>query len=303
MKGVFNLRLFHLAGLCAVVWLLLSCAASQLQYTPSVQRYGGSGITYSDAAGFDGCELKVMTLNVAHGRGTGFHQILQNSQQTVTNLDRINLLLNEVAPDIVALQEIDGPSFWSGRFNHVEYLASRSGFSDSVQASHVDAIGLSYGTALVSRLELSNSQAVTFDPSLSPVPKGFIVSTIRWPGRRGIDIDVVSVHLDFMSASVRKKQVDELVALLRARNNPVIVMGDLNSGWYQRESTAKYLVENLGLTAYRPEDTTMMTFPALGERLDWILISPDFEFSSYEVLGAEVSDHRGVVARLMLPER
>jgi endonuclease/exonuclease/phosphatase family metal-dependent hydrolase len=80
-------------------------------------------------------------------------------------------------------------------------------------------------------------------------------------------------------------------------------MGDLNSGWYQRESTTQYLVENLGLTAYRPEDATMMTFPALDERLDWILISSGIEFSSYEVLGAGISDHRGVVAKLMLPGR
>jgi endonuclease/exonuclease/phosphatase family metal-dependent hydrolase len=303
MNSVCDTRLYRVAGLLPLVWLLVSCATSQLHSTPTVQRYEGSAIPRSSVAGFENHELKVMTLNVAHGRGTGFHQLLQNSRETVTNLDRINILLNEVAPDIVALQEIDGPSFWSGNFSHVEYLASRSAFSGSVQASHVDGLGLSYGTALVSRLELSDSQAVTFDPSLSPVPKGFVVSTIRWPGRRGIDVDVVSVHLDFMSGSVRKKQADELVALLRARNNPVIIMGDLNSGWYQRESAAQYLVENLGLTAYRPEDATMMTFPALGERLDWILISSGIEFSSYEVLGAEVSDHRGVVARLTLPGR
>jgi endonuclease/exonuclease/phosphatase family metal-dependent hydrolase len=303
MRGILNLRLYRLAGLFPVAWLLLSCATSQLQYTPSVQRYEGSGIPCSGDVGSGDHELKVMTLNVAHGRGTGFHQMLQNTQQTVTNLDHINLLLTEVAPDIVALQEIDGPSFWSGKFNHVEYLASRSGFSHSVQALHVDAMGLAYGTALVSRLALSNSRAVTFDPSLSPVPKGFVVSTIRWPGWQGIDIDVVSVHLDFMSGSIRKTQADELVALLHARNNPVIVMGDLNSGWHQQESTAQYLVEQLGLTAYRPEDTTMMTFPALGERLDWILISSGIEFSSYEVLGTEVSDHRGIVARLTLPGR
>jgi endonuclease/exonuclease/phosphatase family metal-dependent hydrolase len=300
MRHVFNKRLYCAAGLLPFILLLLSCATTQLHSIPAVHRYQGSGIPDNGTRGSDKHGLKVMTLNVAHGRGTGFHQMLQYSDETVKNLDRISVLLNQVAPDVVALQEVDGPSFWSGNFNHLEYLAGRSVFTDSVQASHVDALGLSYGTALMSRLELLDPQAVTFDPSLSPVPKGFLVSTIRWPGSEGIDIDVVSVHLDFMSGSVRKKQADELIALLRARNNRVIIMGDLNSGWQQQDSAAQYLVGKLGLTAYQPEDRTMTTFPALGERLDWILISPGVEFSSYEVIGTRVSDHFGIVARLTL---
>jgi len=303
MRHVFNKRLYCAAGLLPLILLLLSCATTQLHSIPAVHRYQASGIPDNGIQGSDKHGLKVMTLNVAHGRGTGFHQMLQYSDETVKNLDRISILLNQVAPDVIALQEVDGPSFWSGNFNHLKYLASRSVFTDSVQASHVDAIGLSYGTALMSRLELLNPQAVTFDPSLSPVPKGFLVSTIRWPGSEGIDIDVVSVHLDFMSGSVRKKQADELIALLRARNNRLIVMGDLNSGWHRQDSAAQYLVEKLGLTAYQPEDRTMTTFPALGERLDWILISPGVEFSSYEIVGAGVSDHRGIVARLTLSGR
>ena len=163
------------------------------------------------------------------------------------NLDSINKLLNQAAPDIAAFQEIDGHSFWSGNFNHVEYLASHSMFTRSIQASHVDAMGLSYGTALISRQEMSNPQAVTFDPSLTLVPTGFVVSTISWPGRDSIDIDVVSVHLDFMSGWVRKKQADELIAVLRARNNHlIIIMGDMNSGWLPQDWHHNTWLRNLG---------------------------------------------------------
>ena len=241
-----------------------------------------------------------MTLNVAHGRGTSFHQMLQHSDETLRNLDNIATLLKDTAPDIIALQEADGPSFWSGNFNHVEYLASRGLFAHSIQASHVDAMGLSYGTALMSHLDLSDPQAITFDPSLSPVPKGFVVSTINWPGQENISIDVISVHLDFISASTRKKQADELIALLHDRNNHIIIMGDLNAEWHQQDSAAHYLAEKLGLTAYHPESRELATFPAFGERLDWILISSGLEFRSHEIIGAGISDHRGVVAELML---
>jgi endonuclease/exonuclease/phosphatase family metal-dependent hydrolase len=300
MRRVFNISIYCTGGLLLLVLLLPSCATTQLHSTPPVHYYQNSSIPshadrYSNEHG-----LKVMTLNVAHGRGTGFHQLLQHSDETVKNLDSINKLLNQAAPDIVALQEIDGPSFWSGNFNHLEYLASHSLFTRSIQASHVDAIGLSYGTALMSRQEMSNPQAVTFDPSLALVPTGFVVSTISWPGKDSIDIDVVSVHLDFMSGSARKKQADELIAVLRARNNRLIIMGDLNSGWLQQDSAAQYLVEKLGLKAYQPENSKLITFPVLGKRLDWVLISPGLEFSSYEVIGTGISDHRGVLAELTL---
>jgi endonuclease/exonuclease/phosphatase family metal-dependent hydrolase len=274
----------------------------ELHATPDVQAYqGGAQMHAPHTAGE--ASLRVMTLNVAHGRGTGFHQMLQYSDETVRNLDSIATLLRVTGPDVIALQEADGPSFWSGNFNHVEHLASNAGFTHSVQASHVDAMGLAYGTALMSRLDLSNPRAVTFDPSLSPIPKGFVVSTIRWPGEDLIDIDVVSVHLDFMSGAIRKKQADELIAVLRNRNHRVIVMGDLNSGWQQQGSAAQYLADSLGLNAYQPENNALVTFPALAERLDWILISPGLEFNSHEVIGAGISDHRGVLAELTLSRR
>jgi endonuclease/exonuclease/phosphatase family metal-dependent hydrolase len=300
MRRFFNISICCTGGLLLLILLLPSCATTQLHSTPPVHYYQNSNTPYDGDRHSDEYALKVMTLNVAHGRGTSFHQLLQHSDETVKNLDSINMLLNQVAPDIVALQEIDGPSFWSGNFNHLQYLASHSLFTRSIQASHVDAMGLSYGTALMSRQEMSNPQAVTFDPSLTLVPTGFVVSTISWPGRDGIDIDVVSVHLDFMSGSARKKQADELIAVLRARNNRLIIMGDLNSGWFQQDSAARYLVEKLGLKAYQPENSKLITFPMLGKRLDWVLISPGLEFSSYEVIGTDLSDHRGVLAGLTL---
>jgi len=300
MRRIFTRSLHFTGGLLLLLLLLPSCATVNLHSTPSVQSLQGAQPYGQKAKDSEQPGLKVMTLNVAHGRGTGFHQLLQHPDETRENLDNIATLLKDTAPDIIALQEADGPSFWSGNFNHVEYLGSRSEFSHSVQASHVDGMGLSYGTALMSRLDLSNPQAVTFDPSLSPVPKGFVVSTINWPGNKDIDIDVISVHLDFMSKSIRGKQAEELVRILRARNNHVIVMGDLNTEWQQQDSAAQYLAEKLGLTAFQPESTDLATFPALGERLDWILISSGLEFHSHEVIGNGISDHRSVVAEIIL---
>jgi endonuclease/exonuclease/phosphatase family metal-dependent hydrolase len=303
MIRVFVRGVYFSGGLLLLSLLLPSCATLDLNSTPPVRSYQDIAIPDGQAKASEESGLKVMTLNMAHGRGTGFHQLLQYSEETLKNLDNIATLLSDTAPDVIALQEADGPSFWSGNFNHVEYLANGGMFVHSVHAPHVDAMGLSYGTALMSRLDLSNPQAVTFDPSLSPVPKGFVVSTISWPGREEVALDVVSVHLDFMSGSIRKKQADELIEILRARNNRVVIMGDLNAGWQQQGSVAQYLTEKLGLTAYQPENSGLVTFPALGERLDWILISAGLGFHSHEIVGNGVSDHRGVVAELRLSSR
>jgi len=300
MNHFFEISTYCIGGLFLLVLLMPSCATTQLHSIPPVHDYEGSSISDQHDHHTAEAGLKVMTLNVAHGRGTGFHQMLQSSDEIMKNLDSIDMLVKQAAPDIVAFQEIDGPSFWSGRFNHLDYLASRGAFVRSILASHVDAIGLSYGTALMSRYDLSNPQAITFAPSLSLVPTGFVVSTVRWPGRDDILIDVVSVHLDFMSGSARKKQADELIAVLRARNNRLIIMGDLNTGWSQQGSAAQYLAEKLGLNAYQPENGKLITFPMLGKRLDWVLISPDLEFRSYDVIGTGISDHRGVLAELAL---
>lgn len=299
MSGVFISRFSFISGLLLMV-LLSSCATTDLHSTPSVQSYQGSK---GELSSIDPSRLKVMTLNIAHGRGTSFHQMLQYSDETKKNLDDIAMLLTNTEADVVALQEADRASFWSGNFNHVEYLARHSAFAYSIQASHVDALGLSYGTALISRLNLTNPQAITFAPSLSPVAKGFVVSTISWPGRADIEVDVVSVHLDFMSESVRKKQSDELIAILRASKNRIIVMGDLNTEWKKKNSAVQYLAENLGLSVYQSDNKGLITFPSLGVRIDWVLISTGLKFYSHEIIGTELSDHRGVVAELVVSNR
>ena len=280
--------------------LVSGCAAVHRDATPPVQSYQATENHTGDTTG---SSLRIMTVNIAHGRGESFHQLLQDTDTTVANLDSIATLLRCSGVDIVALQEADGPSFWSGNFNHVDYLANNGAFSQSVQGMHVDGLGLAYGTALMANLALNNPKAITFDPSLSPVPKGFVVSTVRWPGNADIEVDIVSVHLDFASAAVRRQQAAELIETLGRRGHPVIIMGDFNCDWSKESSPVRILCRELELKAYKPEKNTgQITFPYLKQRLDWILISGELTFASHRVLPDVVSDHLGVVAELVPTE-
>lgn len=290
------LRISHVLSMV----FLQACSTADLLTVPDIQTFGGGAGGQVQQVSQADPGLTVMTLNMAHGRGDSFHQLLQTTDTTLGNLDAIAAMLNREQPDVIALQEADGRCFWSGNFNHIAYLAERSTYSWAVNGQQVAGIGLAYGTALLSSFELRQPQAVTFDPSLAMIRKGFVVSVIDWPGQPDMQVDIVSVHLDFSSESTRRQQAHELIAVMRGRGRPMIVMGDLNTDWHHEDSTVRLIAGELDLNAHNPGAKGLETFPFSGKRLDWILLSKGLEFSGYRVVADVLSDHRGVVANVVL---
>ena len=237
--------------------------------------------------------LTVMTLNLAHGRKDGFHQIFQDQQTIQTHLNEVAHVLDRERPQVVAFQEADGPSLWSGNFNHVQYLAQHAKYGYFGQGEHVKGLGLSYGTALLSLRPLQHPYSFTFFPSLPLPPKGFVVGSLQ--SEQGF-IDIVSVHLDFARSSVRRRQMETMSHFLKFRNRSLIIMGDLNC----EQQELQPLIEKLGVHPYQPESQHFNTFPTSTKqkRIDWILISEKLDFLDYQVLKDVLSDHFGVVAKL-----
>lgn len=246
--------------------------------------------------------LKVMTINVAHGRKNGFHQILQKRSSIQVNLNDIVRVFMREQPHVIALQEADAPSRWSGHFDHVAYLARMSDYPFSVLAQHVQKRVVSYGTALLSKLDLTNPLAITFPPSPPTPSKGATICTVPWPGVPGTNVHVASVHLDFSRKSVRHRQVSEIIDNLSWRQGPLIVMGDFNCEWSSWNSPLRRLSEILNLRPYRPDAAGLHTFPDLFMRLDWILISRELEFFSHAVVDDVISDHFAVVSEIVLTQ-
>jgi len=246
--------------------------------------------------------LRLMTLNMAHGRGNDAYRLFQKGREVEVNLDDIAAVLRREDPDIVALQEADGPSIWSGMRDHVEYLAHKGGFPYSLRGEHVKGMKLSYGTALLSKIPLREPVSVTFHPSPPTLSKGFVAATVTWPGDPVVEIDVISLHLDFSRNSVRQRQMEDLIDILSSRNRISIVMGDFNCEWEARDSALHKLAEQCRLKGYCAGKAGMETFPLLGKRFDWVLVSSDLEFSTYEVLEDQLSDHRGVICEIRTSE-
>jgi len=248
--------------------------------------------------------LKVLTLNVAHGRKDGFNQLFLSKQTIQQNLSEISTVLEQTDADIVALQEADGPSRWSGKFDHVAAIAEQTSYPLYARASHAQSWLFDYGTALLSRGSFTEMLSHTFSPSPPTLNKGFILGQIAWQPKDSYEspllVDVVSVHLDFSRSSVRQQQIAEMVKILADRKNPMIILGDFNSDWLNDVSVVHELARRCRLHAYMPMADDLGTYNSNGRRLDWILLSNDLEFKSYTVLPDIVSDHYAVVAEVTL---
>lgn len=288
---LLGLVLLGFAGVCLLTWSM----AAEARVVPPVVALGQESGTTAGSAN----SLRVMTLNMAHSRNTSFNQVFLDEDEIYANLDAIAAVLLREGPAVVALQEADGASLWSGDFNHVAYLGRQSLYPWLVRGEHVRGFGLSYGTALLSKLPVSDPLAITFAPTPPTPAKGFVRFTVPWPGSDR-SIDVASVHLDFLRASVRAEQIACMVQELKNSPNPLVVMGDFNCQWTDREESLRTLARELDLRPCEPEDRNRVTFPVLKKRLDWILISPELDFAAYRTLSDTLSDHRGVVADLTL---
>lgn len=239
--------------------------------------------------------LTLVSLNLAHGRSDSFSQLLLSGKTIRHNLDNVAHYLQKVKADVVALQEADGPSNWSGKFDHVDHLAREAGYYGHVRSEHVNNWFGDYGTGLLSQLPIVESFGVTFQPTPPTTRKGFTLASIQWrydAARDPITVDVVSLHLDFARNTARKRQIMELLSVMRQRHNPTIIMGDFNNEWIATSFTTENFARFRTLHTIDHKDSLRFSYG--DKRLDWVLLSDELQFISYDIDDVELSDHRPV---------
>src|SRR5258708_3463709 len=85
-------------GVFAVPWAFTGPSGAQLTVHSVVSAETSLKQRKSDS-------LRVFSLNLAHGRRDGEHQVLQSRVAIRSHLDRVAAVLRREAPDLVALQE------------------------------------------------------------------------------------------------------------------------------------------------------------------------------------------------------
>ncbi len=251
--------------------------------------------------------LRLVTFNIAHGRGLAPIQGLTSGHRIRLTLLKIAQLLVQLRPDVVALQEIDQHSRWAGNFDQLEFLREAAGFPHAVfgiNNRRSGLLNLSYGNALLSRHPIVSSECVAFGRR-TVGEKGFLFAEIEVRGRR---VPFINLHLHYRSRARRFLQADQFIAYLKEKRRrleahwavPPIVCGDFNNSAARADATAALLGElsthGHGAYTLHPGDGAR-TFPSPlpGRALDFILLPPGCRHARGEVVRAFLSDHRPVL--------
>ena len=248
--------------------------------------------------------LRLLTFNIAHGRGLNPIQGLTSRQKLRNNLRKIARLIETLQPDIVALQEIDECSRWAGNFDHLEYLRLHAGFPHAVFGINTRRHGLlnlCYGNALLSRHPIMATETIVFG-TRSVGEKGFLFAELDIAGRL---VPVVNLHLHFGSREHRIRQIGRLLAWLREKQRerhphwqlPPIICGDFNNPGSKGDATAALLSHLSDYADYTLHPVNGRTFPSPLPRrmLDFVLLPPACTRIHSEVVRVILSDHRPVL--------
>lgn len=254
--------------------------------------------------------FSLFNLNIMHGRNrkSAIFPIRLSRHEIQSNLQEIIDCIREHDPDIVALQEVDRSSVFSGSFNQFDFLDVHlkypyKYFSPSCSIAFGDKKIFVSGNAIFSRHPLRNCESYKFSFSFPTDRMGFIVADAELP--QGRIVTIASVHLvwlDWTRFNSRSRQLDLVQKVVVARKNSAVISGDFNCDFLGKEKSLRTFVNNLGLHAFEPENRNLNTNPSWNpvKRSDWILSSRELDFVSYKTIPDKISDHLAVYAGLSI---
>jgi len=231
----------------------------------------------SPAPAQDAPRLRVLTYNIHHGE----------AMDGRFDYERLARVINDLKPDVVALQEVDRGTRRSAGVDQAALLAKLTG----LQSAFGNALyfqGGEYGDAILSRFPLDQVKAhhLPFRPGQEP--RTALEVRIH-PNNSLPEFLFVSTHLCNQSDATRIEQAEQLNRILPAGGNvPVILAGDLNA----RPDSApmKVLLTSRWKDAIAPKS-----------KIDYILLRPNDPWKVVEVRIVDelvVSDHKPVLAVL-----
>jgi endonuclease/exonuclease/phosphatase family metal-dependent hydrolase len=246
--------------------------------------------------------LTVMTFNIAHGA------------LAPGGLSRVAAVIASAHPDVVGLQEVDRSWSRSGGVDQAAELGRLLGMQSRFTAtlgcvaSDLEGDGsCQYGTAILSRFPIvaASERRYRLPVAAGEEPRALARVTLDVRGRI---VDVFNTHLSFREPS-RVRQVAVVRRLLALDRRPFVLTGDLNALPFALEMVdLRGVARDAVVAAGRPGlRTTALAHPV---RLDYVMLPrppldgplrPLRALSARVVYGAHVSDHRPLVAGILIP--
>ena len=243
--------------------------------------------------------MRFLLYNVRYGAGIGarFHLPIPYAgylKRTTCNLECIVSFIESVKPDIIGLIEIDSGSFRSENVCQAEAIARQLGYTHVVETK--------YGAnRVVRKVPVLNKQgnAILANQAILShrfhyFEEGFkrLVIEVQLP-----EVTVFLVHLS-LTFRQRQHQLQRLHQLVSQARGPVIVAGDFNVLWGDRE--LDLFLAATGLISANDQGRPSHPSRSPKRQLDFILYSPELEASNFNIPMVHFSDHVPLVCDFAL---
>lgn len=250
---------------------------------------------------------RVITFNIAHGRGLSPYQGFHSANRIERNLKKITDVLTQAKADVVAMQEVDQDSWWNKNIDLLEVIRRNTPYHHSflgINNIRPGTKNLNYGNAVLSRYPIESRYSQPFE--LRQVGgKGFMFVNVH---TENACIPLINIHLDFRSRLRRITQINVVIDFLETRTRlsaeslKPIICGDFNCPRKRSGDAVHHLFQYLSDHGYRLYPERARTFPAHfpTRTIDFIFMPPGCEVINAEALPVYVSDHRPVLVKFKI---
>ncbi|MEI7942907.1 MAG: endonuclease/exonuclease/phosphatase family protein [Candidatus Riflemargulisbacteria bacterium] len=214
------------------------------------------------------------------------------------NIEKITEFISKINPDIIGLIEVDSGSYRHYGENQAEFIAQKLGYNFNYNSKYRDGsrTGLipfmsRQGNAFLTKQEMTDTKIHFFDKGV----KRLVIE---------LEMEEVVVFLLHLALSYRTRQwqLSSLFKLIKQIEKPVIVAGDFNMFWGEREMDLFLAATGLKNMNTNKEFTYPSKKPT--KQLDFILHSPQIKVKSFKVCKETIfSDHLPVYCEFEVDHR
>ena len=238
--------------------------------------------------------MRFLLYNIRYGAGIGskFHLPVPYAgylKRSADNFDQITEFIRHASPDIVGLVEVDSGSFRVDNCCQAESLARQLDYNHIVESkyregsmAHLVPVLCKQGNALLSRQDILEHRFHFFKQGV----KRLVIEA------RTEDVTVFLVHLSLTYRN-RQYQLEQLYKMVRQVQGPIIVAGDFNVLWGDRE--LELFLAASGLSSANDKGQPSHPSRAPTRQLDYILHSPELVVNKFSIPKVKFSDHAPLI--------
>ena len=238
--------------------------------------------------------MRFLLYNIRYCAGVGkrFHLPVPYSgylKRTNGNLNQIIDFVREVNPDIIGLLEVDSGSYRAEKNNQAEAIASevkqyhvyQSKYPSCSLAQKVPVVN-KQGNAILTGQKIVSHRFHYFSAGI----KRLVIE---------LELENFNIFLVHLSLKFRHRhyQLHELHQMVKNIEKPVMVAGDFNVLWGDRE--LQLFLAATGLKSANGQGQPSHPSRAPRRQLDYIFHSPDIEVTDFHIPQVKLSDHTPLV--------